>query len=162
GWSGLGARAAKAAVAELKLVPAGEGELIFPDDLDALNAVKPASGAVLVSSLDNLFAMRRELDSLLDAKDLKRIPRGGGRGGGTLMDLPSHAVLADGKIAGLWEFDAARGEIACALFVQRTPRIAKAIERAQAFVRDDLGDARSFSLDSPESRAPRVQALRKL
>ena len=28
------------------------------------------------------------------------------------------------------------------------------------FVRDQLGDARSFSLDSPESRAPRIQSLR--
>jgi hypothetical protein len=34
------------------------------------------------------------------------------------------------------------------------------IARTQIFVRDDLGDARSFSLDSPKSRAPRIAALR--
>jgi len=27
-------------------------------------------------------------------------------------------------------------------------------------VREDLGDARSFSLDSPKSRAPKIEALR--
>ena len=32
--------------------------------------------------------------------------------------------------------------------------------RNEAFVREDLGDARSFSLDTPASRAPRIQALR--
>jgi len=28
-------------------------------------------------------------------------------------------------------------------------------------VRERLGDARSFSLDSPKSRVPRIEALRK-
>ena len=37
-----------------------------------------------------------------------------------------------------------------------------AILRTEAFVRDQLGDARSFSLDSPKSRAPRVQAIRAM
>jgi hypothetical protein len=31
----------------------------------------------------------------------------------------------------------------------------------ESYVRTDLLDARSFSLDSPKSRAPRVEALRK-
>ena len=35
-----------------------------------------------------------------------------------------------------------------------------AVERTEAFVRDGLGDARSMSLDSPTSRAPRIAALR--
>jgi len=36
------------------------------------------------------------------------------------------------------------------------------VQRTERFVRDQLGDARSFSLDSPESRAPRIAALREL
>jgi hypothetical protein len=39
--------------------------------------------------------------------------------------------------------------------------LAALVERTEAFVRDDLGDARSFSLDSPKSRTPRLDALRK-
>ena len=38
----------------------------------------------------------------------------------------------------------------------------RAVERTERFVRDDLGDARSFSLDSPKSRAPRIEALGRL
>jgi hypothetical protein len=30
----------------------------------------------------------------------------------------------------------------------------------ESFVRDQLGDARSFSLDSPKSRRPRIEAIR--
>jgi hypothetical protein len=30
------------------------------------------------------------------------------------------------------------------------------------FIRDELGDARSMSLDSPKAREQRIQALRKL
>lgn len=36
----------------------------------------------------------------------------------------------------------------------------KAVERTQDYVRNELGDARSFSLDSPKSREPRLAALR--
>jgi hypothetical protein len=32
--------------------------------------------------------------------------------------------------------------------------------RTEAFVRDELGDARTFSLDSPASRGGRLEALR--
>ena len=37
----------------------------------------------------------------------------------------------------------------------------EAIRRTEAFVRDDLGDARSFSLDSPESRGSRIAAIER-
>ena len=37
-----------------------------------------------------------------------------------------------------------------------------AVKKTEAYVRDQLGDARSFSLDSPKSRAPKIEALRKL
>jgi hypothetical protein len=30
------------------------------------------------------------------------------------------------------------------------------------YIREQLGDARSFSLDSPKSRTPRIEALRKM
>jgi hypothetical protein len=35
-----------------------------------------------------------------------------------------------------------------------------AVARVEEFARDQLGDVRSFSLDSPASRGPRVAALR--
>ena len=42
-----------------------------------------------------------------------------------------------------------------------TAALRDAIVRTEAFVRDDLGDARSFSLDSPESRGPRIAAIER-
>jgi hypothetical protein len=37
----------------------------------------------------------------------------------------------------------------------------RAVAEMEAFVREDLGDVRSFSLDSPQSRIPKIEALRK-
>ena len=117
--------------------------------------------AALVSSLDNLFHLRRELASLIEPKDLARLPREG-KAGGALMDLPSHAVVQGGRIVGLWEYDAEKGELVAGLFAKATPAVKKAVRAMEAFVRDQLGDARSFSLDSPESRGERIAGLRRL
>ena len=162
-WSGLGARVARAAVAELKLSPLDGEELAFADDADALRSTKPAKEprVALVSSLDNLFHLRRELESLADAGDLKRIPREG-RTGGALMDLPSHAIAQGGRLVGLWEYDAEKEQIVAGVFGKETPAMKKAISAMEAFVRDQLGDARQFSLDSMESRKERLAALRKI
>ena len=162
-WSGLGARIAKAAVAELKLAAVDGDELAFPDDADALRSMKPAKEpkVALLSSLDNLFHLRRELESLTEPADLKRIPREN-RTGGTLMDLSSHAIAQGGRLVGLWEYDAEKAQIVAAVLDKQTPAIQKAIAAMESFVRDQLGDARQFSLDSPESRKDRLAALQKI
>ena len=43
----------------------------------------------------------------------------------------------------------------------KIPELEKAVNRMEDYVRTQLGDARSFSLDSPKSRSPRIEALRK-
>jgi hypothetical protein len=162
-WSGLGGRAAKAAVSALGLASVDEELLAFPDDAEAVRSAKPSkeATAALVSSLDNLLHLRRELASLVDPADLKRVPSEG-RSGGALMDLPSHAILQDGKVGGLWEYDAEKQQIVAGLFGKATPAVKKAIAAMEGFVRNQLGDARQFSLDSPESRKERLAGLRKL
>jgi hypothetical protein len=37
----------------------------------------------------------------------------------------------------------------------------EAVRKTEAFIREDLGDARGFSLDSPKSRVPRIEAILK-
>jgi hypothetical protein len=83
---------------------------------------------------------------------------------GGLTDLPGHAILERGRLVGLWEYDADAREIVWATFDRSTRdrALADAVEATQAFVRDQLGDARSFSLDSPKSRAPRLETLRRM
>jgi hypothetical protein len=100
---------------------------------------------------------------MLDPKDMDRQvfvdkdtkPLGG------LADLPSHAILDRGRVVGLWEYDTSTNSIAWMAFVKKDRALQEAVARTEQFVRDQLGDARSFSLDSPRSRAPRVESLRK-
>jgi Winged helix DNA-binding domain len=138
-FSALGVKAAKTAIEPLNLIDIGEGALLLPEDHDAFIKFQPPKRPqyALVSSLDML-------------KD------------DTHSDLPGHAILDRGQLIGRWEFDTATGTIAWALFDQPSDKaLEKTIHTTEAFVRDDLGDARSFSLDSPKSRAPRIEALRK-
>ena len=164
-WAGLGARAAKAAVAELGLVPvaADDERLMFADDLDELRATKAAPVEVaLVGSLDNLFHPRRELASMLDEKDAAlKLPRGK-TAVGALADLDHHAIVAGGRLVGLWDYDAEAQKIVWACFAKVKADVAAAVEEMEAFVRDQLGDARAFSLDSPEGRGERLGILRAL
>jgi hypothetical protein len=79
---------------------------------------------------------------------------------GALTDLPSHAILDRGRLVGLWEYDTATESIVWLSFVGSDATLKKAVGRTQDYIRNEVGDARSFSLDSPQSRAPRVAALR--
>lgn len=100
---------------------------------------------------------------MIDKKDVERKvfvekdskPLGG------LADFPSHAILDRGRLAGLWEYDAERESIAWSSFGIEDKALDAAVAETEKYVREQLGDARSFSLDSPKSRAPRVEALRK-
>ncbi|MEP7344686.1 MAG: hypothetical protein ABI877_05450, partial [Gemmatimonadaceae bacterium] len=117
----------------------------------------------LVSSLDPITANRRDLKSFIDPKDAARNVVNDSKTMtlGALADLPSHAILDRGRIIGLWEFDVNSGSIVWMTFGLRDKPLESAVKKTEGFVRDQLGDARSFSLDSPKSRAPRVAALRK-
>jgi hypothetical protein len=118
-----------------------------------------------VSSLDPITANRREMQSLIDGKDRERtvMVDAASKPVGGLADLPSHAILDRGQIVGLWEFDVDSGKIVWATFGRRKDKgLAAAVEETEAFVRDQLGDARSFSLDSPKSRVARLESLRKM
>ena len=169
-FSGLGVKAAKEAMAPLGLVAveSGSDRLLLPEDVPAWRAFEaPAAPQyALVSSLDAISAARRDVQSLLDEQDRARdvlVDDGQERPVGNLSDLPSHAILDRGRLIGLWEFDADAGTIAWATFDRRRDdALHAAVAATEAYVRDQLGDARSFSLDSPRSRAPRVRALRAM
>ncbi len=157
-FSGLGVKASKEAVAGLGLVPleAGSDRLIFPADLEALHAFRPPKEPhyVLASSLDGISLLRRSVQDLLPDPSAN-FPLVTG-----LSDLPSNPILDRGTLVGLWEFDPERAEIAWMTFEKAPKTLQAEVQRVSAFVRDELGDARTFSLDSPKSRAPRIQALR--
>jgi len=166
---GAGVKVSKEIAGALGLVPpeAGSDRLLLPEDAEAFRAFeapKAKSVPVLVGSLDSVSAARRDVRTLLDDADVERkvvVDRKVGTLGG-LADLPSHAILDGGRLVGLWEYDFDAGRIVWASFVGKTKALEAAVARTEAYVRDELGDARSFSLDSPKSRAPKLDALRAL
>ena len=166
-FSGLGVKVASDAVVKLQLQPISAGsDLLLPAaEMAALQSFKAPTKPhyALVSSLDTIVAARRTVIDLLDADDLERdvISDSSVKKIGRLMDLPSHAILDRGQLIGLWEFDTDANEIVFRLFSGKADAALMAkIAETQAYVCDQLGDARSFSLDSPKSRVPRIKSLR--
>jgi len=166
-FSALGVKAAKAAIEPLRLVSAepGSDRLMFAEDHEQFAKFKsPAKPAyALVSCMDSMFLLRRSLTELMTAQAAKArvyADKGIVELGG-LSDLYSNAILDRGTIVGLWEYDPEAASIVWTTFVTPDRALADLVGRTEAYIRDQLGDARSFSLDSPKSRIPRIEALRK-
>jgi winged helix DNA-binding protein len=154
-FSALSAKAAQAAMEPLKLVPLEDGRLILPEQRDAFDAFKVPKQADyrLVSSIDGISLLRRDLSTIADSRDLKSL--------GAVPDLPSHGIFDRGRLVGLWEYDPETESIAWKAFIAKNKDLERAVARTEEYVRKQLGDARSFSLDSSKSRVPRIQALRR-
>jgi len=165
-FSGLGVKAAKLAVEPLKLeaieVTPGDQRFFLPGDASKFEVFKAPKEPrySLVGRIDSLLLPG--LRQALESKDLERqvLVDSGVKPLGALSDLPTHAIVDRGRLVGLWEYDLSAESIAWVSFVKKDKALADAVTRAENFVRDQLGDARSFSLDSPKSRAPRIAALR--
>lgn len=163
-FTGFSARAVKAAVAELAPVELTDGILALPQDAKAYAEFVPPSepNYALLAGIDALVLLRRDLPSLLDPADLDRPVPGGTRVLGDHTDLPDHAIVDRGRLVGLWQFDVDSQRIVWWTFdaaVAEDAALVSEVERTRAHVAEQLGDARSMSLDSPKSRAPRVAAL---
>lgn len=165
-WSGLGVRAARATAAGLGVVALADGDerMMLPDDREALLATEVPSEPrySFVSSLDNVTHFRREAASLLDPEDAARRVKGSkglAESLGSFGDLPHNPVVDRGRIVGLWEYDGVRGALAWTAFGKAPKAMAKAADELASYVAAELGDARLFSLDSPESRVERIRAL---
>lgn len=74
-------------------------------------------------------------------------------------DLPDHPLVDRGRIIGLWQYDPANERIAHWLFDKPSKAVSQRIREVEAYIREDLGDFRSFSLDSPASRQKRIDAI---
>ena len=164
-FSALGVKAAKEAIAPLKLTQDSEGRLMFPADREQFESFKVPGKPqyVLTGSIDGIMLLRRDVKGLLAPEDMTRrvVCERGTMAAGGVMDLPNHAILDRGRIVGLWEYDPGAGSIAWMPFIAENRALKDAVQRTDEYVRSELGDARSFSLDSPKSRIPKIEALRK-
>ncbi len=144
-FSGLGVKAAKAALDPLKLEPIeialGDQRFFLPGDRSKFDAFKPPKEPrySLLGSIDSLFQLPTPLEDAFEG----------------------HAIVDRGKLVGVWEYDLPTESIAWVPYVKKDKALQEAVTRTEEFVQRQLGDARSFSLDSPKSRAPRIAALRK-
>jgi hypothetical protein len=165
-FAGIGVKATKAAIAPLKLEPIevapGDERFFLPGDRARFDAfqVPKEPGYSLLGSIDSLF---HRFQDAIESKDLERevLVDGGMKKLRALTGMPSHAIVDRGRLVGLWEYDPSTESIAWMSFVKKDKALKEAVTRTENFVREQLGDARSFSLDSPQSRAPRVASLRK-
>ncbi len=164
-FSGFGVKEAKAAVAPLALVDVGGGALLLPEDVAAFSAYTPPSAPryAFLANLDGLLLHRRELAPLFDPADGARTiwTERGEKAGSALNDLDHQAIVDRGRIVGLWDWDGLRGELVWHSFAPADAALREEAARMEAWIRENLGDVRSFSLDSPESRQPRLEALRR-
>lgn len=173
-WAGLGKRDARAAVEELDLVPVEvEGrEDDWLADPEALSAASEAtvSGGALLPFEDNLIHLQDSPALLTDPEHLDlEVPSWGRRGRvplGTAKHLAFRAVVADGRLAGFWDFDPDGGEVVVGFFTDPSPAARDEIQtRAVALSRllaEDLGHGRSFSLDNDDTLRRRVAEIRRL
>lgn len=179
-FTALGVGACKAAVEPLGLVPIEEGSnlLCLPEDRGAIESFKAGSQPqyALISSIDSLVLLRRSLASHVDPSDSNReaFAERGLRRVGDLQDLPSNGIFDRGLLIGLWEYDPTEQKIVAQIWHESADSLSRGlvsrdkapaalrakIDEMEAYVRDQLGDARSFSLDSPESRKPLLAALK--
>ncbi|MDR6414148.1 DNA glycosylase AlkZ-like family protein [Pseudarthrobacter sulfonivorans] len=153
-------KAAFAAIGAVE-VPTANGEVLWmmPDDVGGLAAFDaPVEEQIqLLAGTDSLVLLRRNsADMFAEADRDKKVL------GSTLAlqaDLPDHAIVDRGRIIGLWQYDPENARIAHWLFGRPTPAVTRRIAEVENWIRDELGDFRSFSLDSPASRQDRIDAL---
>lgn len=168
-FSGLGVKASKDATASLGLEPIEDGgdRLLLPEDAKAFRSFMAPRDPqyTLVSSLDAVSAARRDVSSLIGDSDRATVEKHtfGERPGSSVIDLAAHAILDRGRLIGYWEYDFDSQRIVWATFAKKKDKaLQRVVDETEAYVRDQLGDARAFSLDSPKSRQPKIEALRKL
>ncbi|QDY91646.1 winged helix DNA-binding domain-containing protein [Arthrobacter sp. UKPF54-2] len=145
---------------EVPTAAAGADPLwMLPDDVELLAAFQePAEEQIqLLAGTDSLVLLRRNAAELLAEQD--RDKQALGRLA-LQADLPDHPILDRGRIIGLWQYDPGQERIAAWVFGETTPAVARRIAEVEAWIKEDLGDFRAFSLDSPASRQKRIDALR--
>ncbi|WP_445155345.1 DNA glycosylase AlkZ-like family protein [Arthrobacter sp. Hor0625] len=161
GFTVAQSRDAFAAVGAVEVPTAAGGDPLWmlPDDVGLLAAFEePAEEQIqLLAGSDSLVLLRRNAAELLAEEDQDKQTLGSLA---LQADLPDHPILDRGRIIGLWQYDPGREQVAAWVFTAPTPAVAQRIAEVEAWIKADLGDFRAYSLDSPASRQPRIDALR--
>ncbi len=175
-FAGATVKAAAAAVEALRLQPlpgaaaAGDERLALPRQAAEIADFAPAEAPSysLVSSLDSLLLLAG-VAALVAPEDLDQpVPTAKGSvAAGSLSEVPAHAIFDRGRLIGLWDYDPQAGQVVWFCFAgavaggAAAAALRRQVGATEAMIRQQLEDLRSFSLDSPASRQPRLARLRE-
>lgn len=165
-FSGYTVKSVKRCIEELGLakVSIGSDLIGFPEDLEAFRKFKPVGNSDfrLVGSLDGLFLLTRDIKPFVEEDQWTTKTKGTSAGAslGADEDLIHHAIVDRGQLVGLWDYDPETHRIVSHCFIERTQELTEAITSTERFIREDLGDAKTFSLDGPSRRKSRLERLR--
>jgi hypothetical protein len=173
-WTGLAQRDLAPALAQLgaeSIAIDGLGEAwLRRGDRAAVERAPAAKGIALLAFEDNYLVNHGGLAAVTEARHLaaKIDPWGGtsARTVGESKHVLSRTIVIDGLVAGLWEVDPrARGAVWFA-FDPPSAAIARELDdrthELATFLLDELGHARSFSLDTMDDVQERADRIGKL
>ncbi|MDI9640930.1 crosslink repair DNA glycosylase YcaQ family protein [Kamptonema cortianum] len=162
-FSGAGVRDCNAAI-EAAQVKEANGYLWGRGTESELSDYKPSTESDIhfIGCLDNLFLLTRNLQVHIDEKDrgMEIFSEKKSTSAGGLSDLANHAIVDRGRLIGLWDYDFDAKELVWKAWAGEKDLLAALAKETEEFVREQLGDARTFSLDSPKSRQARLSFLR--
>jgi hypothetical protein len=150
-FAGIGVKVAKEYTGGLGLVPVDkDGRLMLPEDREDFEQFQASRNQqyVLVSALDGM-GLLQGWKHLMATEDASR------------RVSSEHAILDRGRLVGLWLYDPSTESIAWASFVPQNKALKDAVKRTEEYVRAELGDVKVGGPDSPKSRMPAIEALRK-
>jgi hypothetical protein len=152
-FAAVGVKAAKEYTAALGLVSVEKDSdlLMPPEDREAFEQFQPPRDQqyALVSTLDSVSLLRGDWKDLLAPEDAGRpVSR-------------EHAILDRGRLVGLWLYDPSTESIAWTSFIPQNKALKDVVKRTEDYVRTELGDVKIGGPDSPKSRMPAIEALRK-
>lgn len=172
-WSGLNKGQGKAGIAAAGLTPVriegyADEAWVHPADADALAKASPVdSGVSLLNFADNYLSLHRAPRAFADPAHVDRVANSWGRGAKSIAAseyLHTRALLVGDRLAGSWEWDP---DVEAAVAVPFAPlakgareALAAAAADLTAFLRDELGHAKSTSIDSDSNLRKRVALVR--
>lgn len=175
-WCGIALRDAKAAFDALDLVTVQVGGVTEPcmalaEAAATLQACADASDAIaLLPFEDNLLALQGGPEFFVDVRHHGlRVPTWGRDATvplGAAKHMSFRTVVAEGRVAGFWEYDPDASDVQVVLFepvgAGTHKRLAALASDTGRFLREEVGHGRSFSLDTDQDLRQRVQALCRL